>query len=986
MAASTKKPPMTNKKFMAIWIPILAVLLVLVVVVNIAIGIFDKWIGSQLGAGTYTVENSDSAKDWDTDYYDADYESIDDLNAAAADLIERIEGEGIVLAKNSEGALPLASGAKVTMLGRSAADPIYGGSGSGSVDTTSAIDAKTGLVNAGFQVNESVYSAIEAFAAENDRAIIEMDSPATSTYTVGELPIDQYRAQESAFADYGDAAIVFIGRAGGEGGDLAQSMEGWDDNYADGQHQLELNKDEKDLIALAKKDFDTVVVVVNSSTTMELGEIQADPGIDSVLLIGSPGLTGFNAVGKVLSGEINPSGKTTDTWAADFAKDPTFVNFGGFIYDDLAVSYSSSALSSAASNATVTQEAPFVQYQEGIYLGYRYYETAAAEGFIDYDSAVVYPFGYGLSYTAFSQKVVSQTFDDVKGSISVDVEVTNTGGVAGKDVVEVYYSAPYTPGGIEKSEVVLAGFAKTELLEPGASQTLTVSFPVEDMASYDYEGEGAYVLEAGDYAISVRTDSHTPAEGTEPMTYTVAETVVYDEDNPRSSDAAVALNRFDDVSGDFTDDAADTAKILNMSRADFAGTFPTSPLGTERMHASEAAKAGFAEYDAKAAAEASDAEEPTTGADTELTLVDLRGRPYDDPKWDELLDSLDVSDMTDMLLNGAYNSAALPSIAKPAVTDLDGPAGFSSFINASVNGPAYPSEYTIAQTWNVELAKEMGTMVGNESLLKGVSGWYAPAMNLHRSPFAGRNFEYYSEDPLLSGLLGEAVSQGAIEKGLYTTLKHFALNDQETNRVNNGVASWANEQAIRELYLKPFEIAVKGVSSEVAYIADEEGTTKTAPIGSLAVMSSFNRIGGTWAGGSKALMTDVLRKEWGFTGFAITDFNLYNYMSPDQAIDAGTDLTLSFAPSKSYKDTKSALAKTNIRKAAKNVLYSVANSNAMNGFAPGATVTYTPPTWKYIQYGASALALIGILGGAYGVTRRVRKVKTLGAISVDEGE
>lgn len=963
---------MTNKTFMGIWIPILALLTVLVVVANIAIGIFSNWIGGVLGAGTYTVNNPENASGWDTQYYDADYSDIDEMNEAASRLIEDIAAEGIVLAKNEARTLPLTSGAKVTMLGRSAADPVYGGSGSGSVDVSSAVDARTGLENAGLQVNDSMYQAIASFAKENDRAHIEMDKPTESSYFIGEMPLENYEAQAFSIADYSDAGIVFIGRGGGEGGDLAQSMEGWDDAYTDGQHQLELNKDERDLIAFAKSNFSTVIVVVNSSTTMELGDIQADPEIDSVLLIGSPGLSGFNGLGKVLIGQINPSGRTSDTWAADFTKDPSFVNFGDFTYEDLQVSYSSSALSSAASNAKVTPDASFVNYAEGIYVGYRYYETAAVEGFIDYDSAVVYPFGYGLSYTDFSKTVVNQNLGETDDTISVDVQVTNTGAAAGKDVVELYYSAPYTKGGIEKSSVVLAGFAKTHIIEPGASETVNVTFKVEDMASYDYETAKAYVLERGDYTITVQDDSHHVSEGVAPMTYTVPETIVYDKDNPRSSDKSVATNEFDDVSGEFSD-TAEAGKIRNMSRADFAATFPTSPLGTDLMHASEAAKLGFAEYDTKAAADAFEGEMPKTGEDTELTLVDLRGRKADDPKWDELMDSLTLDDMKNMLLNGAYNSAAIPSIAKPAVTDLDGPAGFSSFINASVNGPAYPSEFTIAQTWNVELAQAMGTMVGNESLLKHVSGWYAPAMNIHRSPFAGRNFEYYSEDPFLSGKMATAVSQGAIDKGLYTTLKHFALNDQETNRVNNGVSTWANEQAIREIYLKPFEMAVKDVSSKVDYIADENGTVKSSPIGSLAVMSSFNRIGGTWAGGSTALMTNILREEWGFQGFAITDFNLYNYMSPDQAINAGTDLTLTFAPSKSYKDDDSALAVTNIRNATKNILYSVANSNAMNGLAPGATVSYKPPTWKYIQYVVTGLLSVGILGAALAVARRVRR-------------
>lgn len=962
---------MSNKKFLAIWAPILALLAIIVLVANIGLNVASGWVASQFGTGTYEVNSPEKAAGWDTEYYKADYDTIEDVDKASRDVVQEIAGEGIVLAKHEGNALPLAKGAKVTMFGAAAADPVYGGAGSGSVDTSTAVDPRTGLENAGFKINESVFDTISAFTAETRRGYIEMDLPDKSTYNIGELPVAQYEAQKASFGEYNDAALVFIGRPGGEGGDLNTSMEGWDDNYTEGQHQLELNKDEQDMIALAAENFDNVIVLVNASTTLEMGLVQDNPNVDSVLLIGSPGATGFNAVGEVLSGEINPSGRTVDVWAADFTKDPTFVNFGDFKYDGIEVSYPASALESVASNATVTSDAPFVNYQEGIYIGYRYYETAAAEGFINYDDAVVYPFGHGLSYTDFEWEIAGSDLGAVDGQISVDVKVTNTGDAPGKDVVELFYSAPYTKGGIEKSEVVLGGFAKTGVIEPGKSETVNVTFNVEDMASYDYETEKAYVLEAGDYDITVQTDSHNVAEGTKALTYTVDQSVVYSGDNKRSTDESEVTNRFDDVSEAFTDTPAE-GKILNMSRADFAGTFPTAPSG-DLLKATDAIKAGFAPYDAKAAADAFDGKAPVTDKDTDLTLVDLRGLPYDDPKWDELLNKLTIDEMTTMLLNGAYETGALVSIAKPRAVDLDGPAGFSSFINASVNGTAFPSEYLIAQTWNVEMAAKMGEMLGNESMFKDVSGWYAPAMNLHRSPFAGRNFEYYSEDPFLSGAMATAASNGAASKGLYTTLKHFALNDQEANRVNNGIATWANEQTMREIYLKPFEMAVKDIEMKVPYIADENGTISETTVGSTAVMSSFNRLGTTWAGGSKALMTDVLRGEWGFEGFAISDFNLYRYMNPNQSIEAGTDLTLTFAPSKSFDDTKSAYAQTNIRNATHNILFTVANSNAMNGFAPGATVTYTPPMWRYIQIGATAVLGLGLIAGTALVVRRVRK-------------
>ncbi|RXR22038.1 beta-glucosidase [Oerskovia turbata] len=967
--ADRQKKPMSNKKYLWIWAPALATVTVVTVVANVALNVAGGWVASQFGSGTYEFTNAAESAGWDTEYYTSDFGSIEEVDEAAKSLVEEIAAGGIVLAKNEAGTLPLTTSSRVTMLGRAAADPVFGGSGSGSVDTNSAVTARAGLENAGFEVNDQVFTTIEAFAAENPRGYIEMDRPDISTYYIGELPVGEYEAQSASFADYSDAAVVFVGRPGGEGGDLTQDMTGWDENAAPGQHQLELNQDEKDMIELAKSSFENVVVVVNSSTTIEMGALQDDPEIDSILLAGSPGATGLSALGRILAGDVNPSGRTADLWAADFTADPTFANFGGFVYDNIEASFPVPAIEKATSNATLTSDAPFVNYAEGIYFGYRYYETAAAEGFIDYDEAVVYPFGYGLSYSDFAWKVVSSEAGEVDGKISVTVEVTNTGTTAGKDVVELYYSAPYTAGGIEKSEVVLGGFTKTGLLEPGASETVTIDLAVEDMASYDHLGNKAYVLEAGDYSISLRTDSHTVAPGTEPIVYTVDSDVVYSGDDHRASDLAEVTNQFDDVSAQFSAEPTE-GKILSMSRADFAGTFPTAPTA-DMLVADEAVQKGFEPWDLEAAAAAFDGEKPTTGAQTDLTLVDMRGLPKDDPKWDELLDAVSVGDMTSMLLNGAYQTAAIGSIAKPQTVEPDGPAGFSSFINSSINGVAYPSEFLIAQTWDVELGAAMGEMLGNEAMFKGINGWYAPAMNLHRSPFGGRNFEYYSEDPFLSGAMATSVANGAATKGVYTALKHFALNEQETNRVNNGIATWATEQTIREIYLKPFEMAVKGITMDVQYVSDDEGTISETTIGAGSIMSSFNRIGATWAGGSEALMTNVLRTEWGFEGFAISDFNLYPYMNPNQSISAGTDLTLTFQPSKSLGDTTSAKAVSDIREATHNILFTVANSNAMNGLAPGATVTYTPPTWVYIQIGATVLIGLLVLAGGFMVTRRV---------------
>ena len=960
MEEKQTKKKMSNKKFTITWSVILALVLVLTIAVNIGTNIFSGYVDLYLGKGDMIVTKAEGSEGWDSEYYSLDYKDKKETQAAANALVEEIEGEGIVLLKNN-GALPLSTGNKVTLLGRFAADPVYGGSGSGAVKLDTVVDLKSGLENAVLEINGTVYSLLADYASykeetgplgtkrvyTNPKTNIAMDKPQDSSYYIGEMPVSGYTSDAvSSFSQFDDAAIVVIGRGGGEGGDLTRDMKGWDGNYVAGQHQLELNKDEKDTLALAKQHFDKVVVLVNASTSMELGELENDADVDAILWIGSPGQTGFNAVGSVLVGDVNPSGHTVDIYPADFTKDPSFVNFGDYKYSNI-------------SKSNASGDGYFVQYEEGIYIGYRYYETAAVEGFINYDEAVVYPFGYGLSYTDFSWAIASHKEGGVDGEITVDVTVTNTGSVAGKDVVQLYYSAPYTKGGIEKSSVVLGAFAKTGLLEPGASETVTLTMPVEEMASYDYLTNKAYVLDAGSYKLTVQNDSHTVKEGCAPIEYTISKQVVYSGDKHRISDVSAVTNQFDDVTAGIS---------ANMSRADFAGTFPTAPAGAD-FEAGEETVKGFQVYKA-AEHEDLNAVMPTTGEESGLSLIDMRGLPYDDESWGLLLNQLKVADMAKLILNGMYATVELPDVSKPATQDFDGPAGISSYMTA-LSSTAYPSEVVIASTFNTELVYRMGVMVGNEGIANKVTGWYAPAMNIHRSPFAGRNFEYYSEDPLLSGIMGAACVSGASSKGMYCTIKHFAVNDQETNRVANGVASWLNEQAMREIYLKPFEYTVKNATQTIKVISDDKGTMSDITMkGCTAVMSSFNRIGATWAGGSVPLMTNVLRGEWGFEGLAITDFDLYDYMVPDQSIAAGTDLILSTDAMKSLEDTKSATAVTNLRNATHNILYTAVHSNAMNGIAPGTIITYTDAPWRTgLMIADVAVGVLLVAGVAWIVIR-----------------
>ncbi len=975
MDQNKSKSKMSNKKFKRIWSTTLVAVLIIALALNVALNIFSGHVDLYLGRGDIVVTKAEGTENWDSTYYTSDYDSDEALQEAANNMVEKIEGEGIVLMKNN-GVLPLNASSNVTVLGRDAADPVYGGSGSGAVDLSSVIDFKTGLEQAGFNVNNTVFDLLVSYASykeepntmggmdrkyDHPKANIVMDKPEESQYSIGEMPVSEYTdSAKATFAEYNDAAVIMLGRGGGEGGDLARDMTGWDDHYEPGQHQLELNYDEKQLIKMAEENFDNVVVLINASTPMELGVLENDENIDAILWVGSPGQTGFNAVGDVLSGAITPSGHTADIYPSDFTKDPTFVNFGNYQYSNI-----------SADNAM--GDGFFVQYEEGIYIGYKYYETAAVEGFINYDDAVVYPFGYGLSYTNFAWEVEDQRLGDVDGTIDVDVKVTNTGDTyAGKDTVQLYYSAPYTKGGIEKSSIILGDFAKTDLLAPGESQVVTLSLAVEDMASYDYKDNKAYVLDQGDYTITLQTDSHNIKENIAPINYNVSSTIVYNGENHRQSDKTAVTNQFDDISALFKDEAQE-GYVRNFSRADFAGTFPTAPTEADFV-ASDAIIEGFAPYVTADHADPN-AVAPTFNASNGLSLIDLRGKDYNDPAWNHLLDQITPEEMITVITNSAYNTAEMPSVNKPATVDLDGPAGISAFMG-DTHGTAYPSEVVIASTFSKDIARQMGEMIGNESLHLGVNGWYAPAMNIHRSQFAGRNFEYYSEDPVLSGKIASEVVSGAAEKGVYSFIKHFALNDQETNRVNNGVATWANEQDIRETYLKPFEIVVKTATQTLKYISDDQGTVSEKEMpGTTAVMSSFNRIGSTWAGGSSALLQNVLRDEWGFRGAVISDFNLYDYMYANQGIHNGTDFYISFSSMKSFEDTTNPSVLNDFRNSAHNLLYTVANSNAMNNIVPGTTISYTMAPWRKVLYIADVVIALFLICGFAFMVNRIKKNK-----------
>ncbi len=803
----------------------------------------------------------------------------DETSAEAQELAVSIGEEGIVLLNNDDNLLPLASGDKLNVFGWASINPILGGAGSGALnDAYPTTDILTSLADAGIETNAELTSFYTEYKA--DRPVVGMwaqdwtlPEPNVSAYT------DELISNAKAFSD---TAMIVISRSGGEGADLPADMNAvvdgsyqdgttytagvYDDSlnegndWDEGDHYLQLSNREEEMVDLVCENFDKVVLVYNGANAFELGFVEDHPQIKSVLWSAGQGHVGMKALGKIVNGEVNPSGKMIDTYVYDLKATPWWNNFGDFNYTNMKeFEYTSVGFTGTESTAVPG----FVNYVEGIYVGYRFYETAAAEGFIDYDKVVQYPFGYGMSYTTFEQKM-----GDIKesnGQISIDVEVTNTGDVAGKEVVEVYYNPPYTNGGIEKASANLIGFEKTSLLDPGASETVTVSFAVEDMASYDSKELGGYVLEQGDYIISINSDAHNIIDS---KTYTVAERVDYVGEGKRESDLVTATNQFDYAEGD----------IEYLSRADKFANYDKATAAPASMEMSEDAKASFYNISNYLTAEATaldedpDAGEVTTGASNGLKLKDMVGLEKDDPQWDTFMDQLSLDDMNALISLGGYQTNSVDSIGKVRTNDCDGPASINNNFTG-VGSIGFPVGVVVAATWNKELAHAFGDSIGKMANEMDVSGWYAPAMNNHRTAFAGRNFEYYSEDGLLSGWIAAEAVKGSQENGVYAYMKHFALNDQEQNRCDM-VCTWSNEQAIREIYLKPFEMCVKEANC-------------------LAVMSSFNYIGNRWAGGSSSLCKTVLRDEWGFKGFVETDyFGVYGYMSSDQAIRNGTDLML----------------------------------------------------------------------------------------------
>ena len=857
--------------------------------------------------------------------------------AASEAVIERVGDEGIVLAQN-DGLLPLSDTTKINVFGWAATMPIYGGTGSGSSSNEGNIDILTSLKNAGFEVNQELIDMYVEYSPKRDLGG-NVVSVMFTNWSLPEPPVDHYTDELMNNAKaFSDTAIIVLARSGGEGQDLpadmnavikgtyndvqqtlangnknysyyASSYTNNSDKYDDfepGQSYLELSRTERDMIDLVATSFDKVIVVVNANNPMELGFVNDYSSIRSVLLAPGTGRTGMAGLGRVLKGTVNPSGRTIETYVYDQKATPAYNNYGNFTYnnvDDLLAQYT-------AYDPDFQGVLSFVNYVEGIYVGYRFYETAYAEaqaGNMDfnYDEIVQYPFGHGLSYTTFTQKIIN--FNANGDNVTFDVVVTNTGGAAGKDVVEVYFTPPYNNGGIEKAAVNLIDFGKTNELAPGASQTISFTIPKEDMAAYDSSAiktaNGGYILEAGKYTISVRADAHTELDS---ATFTVGSDIDYSVSG-RASDLDVAANRFEDYS---------TGGVTFLSRADGFANYNAATAAPTNFTLSAENRAWL---DAHSTAHYNPADHdvagdvmPTTGARNGMKLSDMIGANYDDPRWETLLDQLTVDEMSKLVQVGGFATVKANSVSKKATMDSDGTGGLNDWY-AKVYGTPYPTETLIAQTWNKELAAEVGAAIAQEYADCHIYGWYGPAMNMHRTAFNGRNFEYYSEDGVLAGYIASAEINAAGEKGVYAYIKHFVVNDQEINRCT-AQQIHVTEQTLREIYMKPFEICVKNYDFD------------TKP---LAVMSSFTLIGPRYNGANSDLLNGVLRGEWGVQGMVLTDwYGSYGYQLTMDSVLNGNDIMLGFGANvrTDIENKDSATMVKALRQASKNIMFTIVRS------------------------------------------------------------
>lgn len=847
---------------------------------------------------------------------------------SAKETTQLIAEEGIVLMQNHEDFLPLAATdgeeIPINLFGMRAVQLVFNGGGSTATDVSEAVKLEDALRNHNFKVNEDLLNLKYNFFGNEKISIDPKAAPANQSASefldsdrfihIPELPGAAYEdttlfedgrtIMEHAY-DFSDVAMVVIGRGGHEGYDMTVS-------------DLQLTTEEVELLDAVSAQFDDIVLILNVANQMELGFLDDYPEIKSVLWLGFPGEAGTEALAQILNGTVNPSGRLVNTWAFDNLSHLAANNFlefdeDGETWDEDSFHYENVEAGESVFGGMVNRGF-FNHYAEGIFVGYRYFETRhETDTTFDYESTVLFPFGHGLSYTAFEQNLVSMSVEDQE--ITVRVAVENTGTVAGRDVIQVYFNPPYT-GAVERSTVNLVTFQKTNIIEPGDTEYYSLTFQLEDMAAFDSRNHQSYLLEQGDYEIMIKENAHVLIDS---EIFTLTEDIIFNESQGgRSTDLQTAVSRFEDALG--IDDYI-TRDWDGSSRA-FTG-----PQAEDYMASQDILNALKVRVptDEELNLTASDMPIHSQELSEPIMLADMVGVPHDDPKWDEFISQLTLEEMASLVGNGAYQIGELERLGVPRTLTPDG----SAFIGATIysgaamgnanSGVTYPNPSIIAASWNQDLAQLMGTSVGMEAQAHGFQGWYAPGMNIQRTPFNGRNFEYYSEDPLLSGRIGGSVVRGATDEGVITFIKHFAMNERENN-CRDQLIKWSDEQAIREIYLRPFELAIK------------EGE-------SLGIMSSFNYIGFNWTGANDSLLNEVVRNEWGFKGAIVTDANMYAHMDPVQMLYGGGDLSLDSMAMwlngenhnrellAAATDSETEIGTTlNLQRAAKNLLYAVSNT------------------------------------------------------------
>lgn len=989
--------------------------------------IFEKFFGSSPSGTRGDTLGAD------VEYYKSDFNSASDLYAYEEKKVAEIAQEGITLIKN-DGVLPLAKGTTVNIFSHSSVDLVSGGSGSGSGSFELTKNLKEGLEGAGLKVNETLWNFYNKGAGSSyKRGVGVINYGWDLDWSINECPLSVIKGDSAVMNSLdGKIAMFVISRTGGEGGDEARDMAAF--KGESGQHYLEPDNTELEIISYLNEHFEDVIILVNCNNAIELGWVEDYENISAVVNFPGAGRTGTYGLGYALTGfdalgnEISPSGHLVDTWVYDNFSSPAMQNMGDFRFTGTNYYY--------------------VNYSEGIYVGYKYYETRyedvisgrANAGDYDYADTVTYPFGFGLSYTKFEWSGFTMSAPDANGNINVSVKVKNVGDRSGKDVVQIYAQAPYIDGGVEKSSLVLAGFEKTGNLAPGAEETVNVTVNLRYLASYDVSangGKGGYILDKGNYYITAASNAHEAlndilikralTEGDFALDYDKWVDAASDDSSYAENEESVGIYYqaeydsttystlgFAQIENQFT--ASTLKDAVYLSRSDWSAMENNGLRYGNVSEALSKAEVGGKQFQIQASAELLEVLNKrenaslnptegkltvkiTFGKDGDIDLIDLRGLPYDHPLWDELLDQITLDELSKLIDECGYCSPAVGSINKPKVTDLDGPAGLNDIIahgsmpiGEGLQAMTWPTQYMLACTWNVELAEEMGKGIGEDGLYSKVCGWYGPGMNIHRTPFAGRNFEYYSEDPFLSGMFGKAEVYGAATKGMYAFIKHFSLNDQETHRDEWGLATFADEQTIREIYLLPFEITIIDNNVDIFYneaIKDENGTITgyekkyaTVPAAT-AVMTSFNRIGGTWAGGHYNLITEVLREEWGFNGFVLTDYEVGagkgSYMDTLQTLGAGGDgklKTVGMDALFGFDISKHPAYQSYGRDAAHHILYTVVNSAGMNGFVHGVEYVNGFAYYKIILIVWDVLAVPAFIWMS---VKLVKKIKALSA-------